>query len=270
MAQMTNRNLLLQKEYLGPTKVPALLSYIPDGRRKPLVILAPGGGNQNIDNRKELLSQTLPLEGESFFKVYVDLPLHGERLVADLGKRFWTDQVGLFLHPTVVGMAREMIQLIDIFSQHEEVDASRVGLGGWSLGGQASLLAAAADSRVEAAVGLCIPYDADMGPRANAPDDLSHDVLRAELDLLSITRQLSRAAVLLVHGTKDAWVTVDSSRTLHRSLKAFYASRPERLRFVEYPNMAHSISQSDGEACALEQGLLKQEVAAWFRRFLGP
>ncbi|MDO8690003.1 MAG: prolyl oligopeptidase family serine peptidase [Dehalococcoidia bacterium] len=261
-------NLLQQKEYLGPTRVPVLLSYVPDGRPKPLVLLAPGGGNQGIDNCKELMAQTLPLEDEDLFRVYVDLPLHGERAAPDLGKRFHTDQVGLFLHPVVVGMAREFIQLIDILAERPDVDSERVGVGGWSLGGQASLIAAAADRRIRTVVAMCIPCDADMGPRARVPDDPAHDVLKTELDVVAVADFLSHAAVLLIHGTKDAWVTVESSRILNRALRPYYATYPERLRLVEYPNMAHSISKPEGEDCAREQLLLKEEVAGWFRRFL--
>ncbi len=257
-----------QKEFLGPTRVPVLLSYVPDGRPKPLVILAPGGGNQGIDNCKELIAQTLPLEDEDLYRVYVDLPLHGDRAAADLGKRFHTDQVLLFLHPIVLGMAREMVQLIDILGERRDVDAGRVGVGGWSLGGQASLIAAAADRRIRTVVAMCIPCDADMGPRAHVPDDAAHDVLRTELDVVAVADHLSRAAVLLIHGSKDAWVTVESSRILTQALSPHYASCPERLRFVEYPNMAHSISKPEGEDCAREQFLLKEEVAAWFRKFL--
>lgn len=265
---MRKGNLLLQKEYLGPNRVPALLSYVPDGRRKPLVILAPGGGNRNIDDRKELLSQTLPLEGEDFFRVYVDLPLHGERAVQDLGKRYRTDQIGLFLHPIVVGMARELIQITDALQGQEDADAGRVGLCGWSLGGQASLLAAAADERVKAVIGMCVPCNADMSPKAEGPDDLAHEVLKAELDVLSVAQHLSRSAVLLIHGVKDAWVLVESSRRLNEALRHHYTDRPHMLRYVEYPNMAHRISEPDDDHCAREQALLKQEVAGWFRKFL--
>lgn len=259
---------MLQKEYLGPTRVPCLLSYVPDGHRRPLVILAPGGGNQNIDNRKELLAETLPLEGEDLFKVYVDLPLHGERAVPDLGKRFWTDQISLFLHPIVVGMACELPRLIDILTQREEVDPTRVGVCGWSLGGQAGLLAAGVDKRIKAAVGLSIPFDADHSPRVPYPDSLAHTILRTELDVLSVASNLCPTAVLLIHGAKDAWVTVESSRRLYAELKPHYAACSERLRYIEYPNMAHSISQAEGEACAKEQAQLKEEVAGWFRKFL--
>lgn len=261
-------NLLLEKDYLGPSKVPALLSYLPDGRKKPLAILAPGGGNQNIDNRKELLAETLPLDGEDLFRVYVDLPLHGERMAPDLGKRFWTDQVGRFLHPTVLGMAREIIHLIDILTKREDVDPTRVGVCGWSLGGQASLLAAAADKRIKAAIGLSIPFDADQGPRAPVPDTPANLVRRVEMDLLALAHSMYPAAVLLIHGAKDAWVSVESSRHLHAALKPYYTSSPGRLRYVEYPNMAHSISQAEDEACAQEQQQLKEEVAVWFRKFL--
>ena len=265
---MRKGNLLLQKEYLGPFRTPALLSYTPDGRKKPLVILAPGGGNQDIDNRKELLSQTLPLEGEDFFKVYVDLPLHGERLAPDLGKRFWSDQVRLFLHPTVLGMARELVALIDTLSEKEDADPSRVGVCGWSLGGQASLLAAAADGRIRAAIGLSIPYDAWQGPVAPGPDSPAHFIMRTEMDLISAAHNMCPTAVLLIHGAKDAWVTVDSSRHLYAALKPHYVSCQERLRYIEYPNMAHFISKAEDEACAEEQRQLKEEVAAWFRKFL--
>lgn len=265
---MTKGDLLLQKEYLGPSRIPALLSYVPDGKRKPLVILAPGGGNQNIDNSKERFSQTLPLEEDDFFKVYVDLPLHGERLAPDLGKRFWTDQVGLFLHPTVLGMAREFLQVIDILLQREEVDTDRVGVCGWSLGGQASLLAAGVDKRIKAAIGLSVPYDAEQGPRAPGPDSLAHLIMRTEMDILNLAPNMCPTAVLLIHGAKDAWVSVRSSRELYAALKTYYASCPDRLRYVEYPNMAHSISQADDDACAQEQKHLKEEVASWLRRFL--
>jgi len=265
---MKSVDLLLQKEYLGPSRIPALLSYRPDGRKKPLAILAPGGGNQKIDDRKELFAQTLPLDGQELFRVYVDLPLHGERMVPDLGKRFWTDQVWRFLHPIVVGMAREMVQLIDALAQREDVDATKVGVCGWSLGGQASLLAAAVDKRIKAAIGMGVPFDADRGPQAPILETPAHQVMRTELDVSAVAHHLYPAAVLLIHGAKDAWVGVESSRLLYAALKPHYSASPERLRYVEYPNMAHSISQAVDQACAEEQKQLKEEVAAWFKRFL--
>jgi dienelactone hydrolase len=265
---MPKTDWCLERRYLGPTRVPALVHYRPGAAPKPMVILSPGGGNQPIDNCKELFAQTLPLDGEDLFKVYVDLPLHGERAVPDLGKRFRTDQVRLFLHPIVLGMARDIVHLIDELSQRPEVDAARIGVCGWSLGGQASLLAAAVDQRIKAAIGLSVPYDAEQGPRAPYPDTPAHCVWRTELDVLGVAPNICPTAILLIHGARDAWVNVESSRRLHAALKPHYASCPERLRYVEYPNMAHSISQADGEACAREQHLLKEEVARWFERFL--
>lgn len=265
---MTKGNALLQNEYLGPTRVPTLLSFTPDSRRKPLVILAPGGGNQGIDNAKELLAETLSLDGTDFFKAYVDLPLHGERAANDLGRRFRTDQVSLFLHPVVMGMAREIIHVIDALITRDDVDPTRVGVCGWSLGGQASLIAAATDKRIKAAVGISIPYNAEQGPQVKVPDSPEHAVMKTELDVLPLAARIYPTAVLLVHGARDTWVTPESSRRLSQALKPHYAGRPERLRYVEYSNMAHNISHPDDEACAADQGRLKQEVAAWLKRFL--
>ena len=130
--------------------IPALVSYsdLPRERPLPVILFMPGS-----PNRKEDLVQPralLPQWAQAgFFVLTIDRPYHGERSgdpeVAVRSK-------GL---PAVLGeYVHDLIRALDYAQTRSEVDASRLGMVGLSMGGMEALLLAAVDERLSCVVSV--------------------------------------------------------------------------------------------------------------------
>jgi dienelactone hydrolase len=122
--------------------------------RRPVVIQLHGTGG----NKEQLLPRLTTLANRGFIAVAIDGRYHGERAAAALGlptaysaaivEAFKTGREHPFFYDTVL----DLMRLIDYLQTRPDVDASRIGLGGFSKGGIETYLAAAIDPRIAVAV----------------------------------------------------------------------------------------------------------------------
>ena len=139
-------------------RVPAILmkSTTSSGRRPVVIALHGTGGNK--ESQLALLTR---LATEGFIGIAIDGRYHGARTKAGKG----TEEYSAALlrafdapagqpheHPFFFDTVWDVIRLIDYLETREDVDATRIGVIGFSKGGIEAYLAAAADPRIAVAV----------------------------------------------------------------------------------------------------------------------
>jgi dienelactone hydrolase len=136
-------------------RVPALLVKRQDtAGRAPVVIVLHGTGGSKEGGSAYLAR----FARRGFVAVAIDARYHGEREDRASGvanpyeharaRAFGSPNELTFLYDTVW----DVMRLIDYLATREDVDASRIGLTGFSKGGMETYLAAAVDPRIAAAV----------------------------------------------------------------------------------------------------------------------
>ena len=122
--------------------------------RLPVVIMLHGTNGK----KEDFLSQMDTYAKAGFFAVAIDGPYHGERATPGSAKgadyqqailQSWRTGQG---HPFFYDTVWDVMRLVDYLQTRDDVDAKRIGLMGVSKGGIETYLAAAADTRIAAAV----------------------------------------------------------------------------------------------------------------------
>lgn len=214
----------LEEVRFGPADAPLAGWYAPS-RNRAAVILAHGTGA----DRSSLLPETRLLAHAGFGVLALDFPGQG----SSAGRTRWGRG-----EREAIGMA------IDWLAARADVDPSRIGALGVSLGGYIVLQAAAKDSRLRAIVLASTPADIvdetrlasrRWGPLSEWPalwalqrSGMPYDELKPR----DIIGSVSPRAVFLIGGAEDGWVPETEVRALYRA-----ARDPKRLWIVQ--NGAH-------------------------------
>lgn len=266
---------LTVKTRLG--EVPALVR-VPPRITKPPILLWHGFGPPN---NHQALMRALPLDEVPALKVYLTLPLFGERApeggMEEIARRQTTDYGLLLFEPAVIGAARE---LADIVAELERRRCLRpgegIGLLGFSAGGAAVLFALAeravpvrAAVTLNAPTGLATSIEAlervtkrayDWTPRSRHLAELSDAVRRAP----EIATGDPPPALLLWHGAADRIITAEETERLHQALEPLYAAagHSHRLKLLLAPKVAHDFN--DPEVL----GGVRDSIASWLNLHL--
>lgn len=139
----------------GTQRVTGLLmkSYGSTGRQ-PVVIQLHGTGG----NKEQLRSRLTTLANRGFVAVAIDGRYHGERAgnAPGLDTPYSTAIFNAYKtgreHPFFYDTVLDVMRLIDYLETRPDVDAARIGLGGFSKGGIETYLAAAVEPRIAVAV----------------------------------------------------------------------------------------------------------------------
>lgn len=255
--------------------VPARLR-IPAQVSAPPIVLWHGFGPPAGE---EALEALLPLDEVPAVKVYLGLPLFGERAPAEPGALARRQRENLatgVFEPVVMGAARELPGVVDALRRHGCLQAGQgIGLFGFSAGGAAALFALAErEVPVQAAVVLnastglnasVAAYERALGEpfewtaRTRALARRSDAVARAA----DIARGTPPPALLIVHGADDAMVAGSGARALHDALAPHYpAAAGGRLRLEIVEDLPHAIRSPADIA------RVRELAGAWFARFM--
>jgi uncharacterized protein len=199
----------------GGDRVPAIMN-VPDGATKepaPAALLIHGLGST-----KEQMAGSIgrSLVRRGIVTLAVDLPLHGAR--ASEGTR-------ASMNPLVVVeqwrlAIREAHDAILYLAERPEVDATRIGIAGYSLGAYLSLVVAAADPVIRAIV---------LAAGGDVPSDIPFaQFVRTIFDPRRIVRGIAGRPLLMVNGRFDRRIRPEAAEALFAA-----AHEPKELQWYD-------------------------------------
>ncbi|RDI99140.1 hypothetical protein DVT68_11735 [Dyella solisilvae] len=255
--------------------VPAILR-MPAHTTRPPIILWHGFGPPAS---AAAIMEALPLDEVAAVKVYLDLPMFGERAPAggtkELARRQAKD-VGLeVFEPIVVGAADELPRVVQALEQQgcaKRADA--IGLVGFSAGGAAALYAMSQrEQPVDAAVlinpstGLTASVQAfEQATGHHYAWSPASRALARQTDAAGHAAEIAGTvpppALLFLQGADDTVMDSRSMTELDASLQKFYRRSEQRLKVTRLPGVSHQWA-ADPQALAS----VRQAVAAWFNAY---
>lgn len=218
---------------------------------KPAIIYYHG-----VAQRKEDYLDSHPmsraLADAGFVVVIPDAPGHGEResaggLIERLAQSLPREFVS-----AIEQAADEAGALIDWLAGRPEVDVTRVGLIGVSMGGfTAAVVGARQKDRVRAAVcingsaelELCMATTDSIAPGKWGPPDRAIDPKTRQtialIDPINYPERFSPLPILLLHGMMDTWNPCITSQRFAAALYPHYKPWAHRLKLVVVPGAVH-------------------------------
>ena len=234
--------------------VPAFAYYKKGNKAMPVVIFLHGMGGSKERDAQHMRD----LAGKGFFVLAIDAFLHGERKVpgvfrpggkmGDLGEDYpiWVHQ------SSVSHTARDVSKIIDALSARADVDASRVGVVGISMGSSTCMVLAWRESRVSVVVGFigAVDFRYDVTKTAPGPEQdtkwkaLSPRVrqLVDSVDPKQRKASIAPKALFLANGARDKGIDIQSIKTFVKDLQPSYKDTADRLKFLEEPEAGHSVT----------------------------
>lgn len=243
----------MKSSRLTLASAPALAMFcnIPEESAKRGTILFYHGFGQSKDAYVQVLER---FAEAGFLAIGIDGVGHGERLYPDFAARFPPIEPplagSLQLEAAFLSVVRatvlEIPFIINALIERGWAHPGQIGIAGHSFGGFVTYAAVVADKRIQAAAPVV------GSPQWKLPwPDSPH----LHLDRFFPTALFSQTA------GKDARVSPDFTRDFHRQLATAYAQAPERLRYVEYPDSPHDLSEENWQKAWTS-------VVEWFDAFL--
>jgi dienelactone hydrolase len=275
-------------------RVPTVLIKRETGSpRRPVVIVLHGTGG----SKEGMVPRLRELARLGFVAVAIDGRYHGERAQQSatgmapyqdaILRAYRTGKERPFLYDTVW----DVMRLIDYLTTRPDVDASRIGLTGFSKGGMETYLAAAVDQRIAVAVPVIgvqsfrwaldhgawdsrawTLREAIEGAAREAQENVGVPFMRkfydrvapgvyGEFDGPSVLPLIAPRPLLVINGDSDPRTPIGGVRACMVAAETAYKATgaTERLVLHLQPNTGHQVTPE------AEQALL-----AWFQRWLKP
>ncbi len=222
--------------------IPAVSCHQSGTESMPLVLLS-----HDLFNSKEYWRTELQTLAQSrYMAVAMDNRGHGDRKDPDLKKQlFVKGEMNLLeVRRLIKGTADDMPRLIDYFSTKREVDPTRVGMLGASMGGYAAFRAAVIDDRIKVITPIIaspfwddLPGDIPFIQRPDLLDDLER--YSRELSPGFYPEHFYPCAVLIQIGGLDIHLNPERVATFHSVLMPHYRETPEKLALIVEENVGH-------------------------------
>jgi dienelactone hydrolase len=221
--------------------IPALRT-VPKGATEPLpcLVMQHGYGADKYD-----LAQVGEVAaGLGFITILPDAWGHGERLDPSAPNFMNAFSTNYFVE-VVQHVADDLGTIAAELRGDPTIDPARIVLGGFSLGGITSILAAERDPAVGGVVAIAggaslASLDGMLGM---APMDPQHAKWAEENDMGASANaaKLAPRPVMLLHGRHDDRLPVGGSLRLYEAAKLAYADQPDRLQLHIY-DATHEIT----------------------------
>ncbi len=216
------------------------------------------------------------LAARGIYALAIDAYLHGERSVAgvfhgddlaSLGQEY-----SIWVHQTSIARtAQDVSVILDALAKRPDVDVSRVGATGFSMGASTAMVLAWREPRVVVVASMAGAVDfwwdvtklppgpeqdrrkASYGPRLRE--------LVASIDPKSHASRIAPKSLFLTNGGRDGYIDIESIRGFVADLEPLYGSNRDRLRFLPCPEAGHEVTETMWKQAQewIVQGLLRPE-----------
>ncbi len=241
-------------ERIGDNAIPALLAH-PDwdsGESVPFVIWMHGRTvNKELDPGRYLRW----IRG-GIGVCAVDLPGHGERFIQSMHEPEAAMDV-------VQQMADEIDQIVEAISARKEFDESRIGIGGMSGGGMATIARLCSDHPFK-----CASVEATSGSwndQKHRPMFISIDektlAAISPLNRLEHWREIPFQAI---HALRDEWVPHEGQKRFIEALRSQY-KEPTKVQFITYE---HTGAQFEHAGFGKKAADAKKKQAEFFASYV--
>jgi dienelactone hydrolase len=251
---------LIERESLNFTgwdpdeTVPAHVYYKKGNKAMPVVIFMHGmrGNKEQYPERMRAWAE------KGMFVVAIDAHLHGGRKivgVSPMGKNpgaLGTDFNVWFHQSSVSHTARDVSKIIDALSARSDVDVSRIGVAGISMGSSTSMVLGWKEPRISVVVGMigAVDFWYDMTKTRPGPEqDAKRKAFSPRVQELVSSidpypeerkRAFAPKALFLANGVRDE-IDIESIRKFVKDLAPSYAAYPDRLKAIEEPG-GHAVT----------------------------
>ena len=242
----------LSQEVTTIASVPAVLFFHdaiqPCAERGTMLFYHGFGGN-----KEKVEAHLVSLAQAGFLAIGLDAVGHGQRRLPHFAELFnderWANEpeaTEADYLAIVRQTASEAHVIIDELFARGWARPERVGIGGVSMGGEITYAAIVDEPR------LCVATPIIGSPEWELPWPESPHRHAERFFPVALFSQAAE---------KDEAVPARSIRAFHEQLTPLYATAPERLRYLEYPGVGHSLSPELWETA-------RQRMVAWVERFL--
>jgi len=273
-------------------RVPTLLLKQETATRAaPAVIVLHGTGG----SKEGMMPRLRALASRGFVAVAIDGRYHGERAKGSAGNGS-SYQLAILQayrtraeHPFLYDTAWDVMRLVDYLETRDDIDRNRIGLTGISKGGMETYLAAAADTRIAAAVPLIGvqsfrwaldhgAWDSRAWTLRDAIDGAAHDAgesagasfmrkfydrvapgVYGDFDGPAMLPLIAPRPLLVINGDSDPRTPVAGVRQCIDAAQHAYEARgaADRLAFYLQPNAGHEVTPE-----------ADRRMVEWFERWL--
>ncbi len=240
---LTDNRFIISKKMIQ--NIPVLTYTNHDQIPKPLVIMSHGF----TSCKEDLIPCLKELANMGYYAVGLDNRLHGERT----GDGFETvfsegNRLNCFkLFNAIKENAEDIRILIEYFVHELDIDITRVGMLGISMGGFTTYRAMAIDKRIKVAVPMISSAVWGDAP-ADVKTDDSPEVIKA-FEALSKSYSPSNnpntfypAAILMQAGGIDGHYSLVKLRDFYHTLKSNYQSMSDRVNLIVHEGVAHTVT----------------------------
>jgi uncharacterized protein len=252
-------NISVEIGSITGNKIP-VINLMPDnGYKLPMILFIHG-----FDTSKEkVLRYGIHFAVSGYFTVLIDLPDHGDRVVPDFDELYDLEKnrnVSWFNRLILMKKSLDEIKIIiDHYSALLEIDNSRIGMSGISMGGTITFLAAFYDQRIK----VIAPFLSILGYESmagkNDKDTMEKEKLKIirSMDPLYVCDVKTNTAILAQFGANDKITERPILNEFENKLRVLYKECPERLNFIKHNDIGHDVSPN----------MIKNAVK-WFEKFL--
>jgi dienelactone hydrolase len=234
-----------------------VINLIPDQptANLPLIFLVHGFET----SKEKVIRYGIHFASHGFYTVMMDLPDHGERMIPGFFEKYldfenspeiWINRLSLMKKSV-----EELRLIVDHYHSLTEIDSSRIGMTGISMGGTIVLLESYSDPRIKAISPLLsiVGFDQSQEKYLSGKDKQ----LVKSLDPLFVYDKKPDAAVLLQFGEKDKITEKPSLSEFDKNMKSFFKEEPERYGLIKHKDMGHDVNSD-----------MINNAVMWFEKFL--
>lgn len=237
--------------------IPIIRFNLKDNNEKIPTIILYHGWSSNKDSQR---LRGFILANLGFQVIIPDAIHHGERNKLE---SFNGENTVKYFWPTIMKNMEEANKIIDYCVKHYNADPDRFGIIGHSMGGFTAAGVFTHNKHIKTAVilngsfnwsGANKIFRTQLGLEGDERFELEEKI--DLMDPMNNQESLIDRHILLLHGSSDNVVSIESQRDFYNDIAAMFSDQT-LIQFTEYDNLGHFVTTN-----------MMDQAAAWFKKCL--